>query len=52
MHRLVRLNLTYFSGLDSLWIYSCLDDEELDFLGASWPEYSQTARELGLDILR
>lgn len=33
-------------------IVCCLDDEELNFLGAPWPEYSQAARELGLDILR
>ena len=32
--------------------YSCLDDEELELLGASWPDYSQASRELGLDILR
>jgi hypothetical protein len=32
--------------------YSCLDDEELELLGASWPDYSRAARELGLDILR
>ncbi|KAH9083895.1 phosphatases II [Lactarius deliciosus] len=33
-------------------IVCCLDDEELNFLGAPWPEYSQAAREIGLDILR
>jgi len=33
-------------------IVCCLDDEELELLGASWPDYSQAARELGLDILR
>ncbi|KAI0305419.1 protein-tyrosine phosphatase-like protein [Multifurca ochricompacta] len=33
-------------------IVCCLDDEELSFLGAPWPEYSHAARELGLDILR
>ncbi|KAF8270249.1 protein-tyrosine phosphatase-like protein [Lactarius quietus] len=33
-------------------IVCCLDDEELNFLGAPWPEYSQAARDLGLDILR
>lgn len=33
-------------------IVCCLDDEELSFLGAPWPEYSQAARGLGLDILR
>jgi protein-tyrosine phosphatase len=33
-------------------IVCCLDDEELELLGASWPDYSRAARELGLDILR
>ncbi|KAI0000561.1 protein-tyrosine phosphatase-like protein [Russula vinacea] len=33
-------------------IVCCLDDEELEILGASWPDYSQAAQELGLDILR
>ncbi len=33
-------------------MYSCLDDEELELLGASWPDYFQAARDLGLDILR
>jgi len=33
-------------------IVCCLDDEELELLGASWPDYSQSARALGLDILR
>jgi hypothetical protein len=35
-----------------LTVFSCLDDEELNFLGAPWPEYSQASRELGIDILR
>ncbi|TDL25978.1 phosphatases II [Rickenella mellea] len=33
-------------------IICCLDDEELDFLGASWSEYVNVAHELGLDVLR
>ena len=33
-------------------IVCCLDDEELEFLGASWSEYSCAAEEIGLDILR
>ncbi|KAN0111489.1 phosphatases II [Russula decolorans] len=33
-------------------IVCCLDDEELELLGTSWPDYSQSAHELGLDILR
>lgn len=31
---------------------SCLDDEELELLGVPWAEYSSTADELGLDVLR
>ena len=33
-------------------MYSCLDDAELAFLGAPWPEYELAARRTGLDILR
>lgn len=31
---------------------SCLDDDELGFLGAPWEEYARAAGELGLDVLR
>ncbi|KAG9002574.1 hypothetical protein FRB93_011448 [Tulasnella sp. JGI-2019a] len=33
-------------------IINCLDDVELDFLGAPWPQYVETAQNLGLDVLR
>ncbi|KAF9007976.1 protein-tyrosine phosphatase-like protein [Cyathus striatus] len=33
-------------------IVCCLDDDELQFLGAPWPEYKQLAHETGIDILR
>lgn len=33
-------------------VVCCLDDEELEFLGASWSEYSHAAQEVGLDVLR
>lgn len=33
-------------------IVCCLDDDELEFLGASWAEYSRAAEEVGLDVLR
>lgn len=33
-------------------IINCLDDGELAFLGASWPDYSAAAAELGIDVLR
>lgn len=31
---------------------SCLDDEELALLGASWPAYLESAQALGIDVLR
>lgn len=36
----------------SILLDSCLDDEELAFLGAPWDEYVKTAGEVGLDVLR
>lgn len=36
----------------NLCISSCLDDDEMEFLGAPWPEYEDTANVVGLDILR
>lgn len=33
-------------------IINCLDDVELEFLGAPWPQYVETAQSLGLDVLR
>lgn len=33
-------------------IVNCLDDEELEFLGAPWPQYHKAARRLSLDVLR
>ena len=38
-----------------LFIYlphSCLDDNELEFLGVEWSEYTRIANELNLDVLR
>ena len=32
--------------------YSCLDDNELEFLGAPWSEYEYCASRIGLDVLR
>ena len=31
---------------------SCLDDSELQFLGAPWEEYAREASVVGLDVLR
>ncbi|KDN49768.1 hypothetical protein RSAG8_01833, partial [Rhizoctonia solani AG-8 WAC10335] len=33
-------------------IVCCLDDDELEFLGAPWNEYRRYTREVGLDVLR
>ncbi|KAJ1304708.1 hypothetical protein OPQ81_005847 [Rhizoctonia solani] len=33
-------------------VICCLDDDELEFLGAPWNEYQKYAREVGLDVLR
>lgn len=33
-------------------IICCLDDNELEFLGAPWSEYEHCARSIGLDVLR
>ncbi|KAG8727391.1 hypothetical protein FRC12_022541, partial [Ceratobasidium sp. 428] len=33
-------------------IVCCLDDDELEFLGAPWPEYEDAANSVGLDVLR
>ncbi|KAF9264244.1 phosphatases II [Marasmius fiardii PR-910] len=33
-------------------IVCCLDDSELEFLGASWPEYERITKMIGMDVLR
>ncbi|KAG8715629.1 hypothetical protein FRC11_002181 [Ceratobasidium sp. 423] len=33
-------------------VICCLDDDELEFLGAPWNEYQMYARDVGLDVLR
>ncbi|KAL0580350.1 hypothetical protein V5O48_001687 [Marasmius crinis-equi] len=33
-------------------IVCCLDDGELEFLGAPWPEYERVTKMIGLDVLR
>ncbi|KAI9271840.1 protein-tyrosine phosphatase-like protein, partial [Phascolomyces articulosus] len=30
----------------------CLNDTELDFLGASWPKYSESATQNGMQVIR
>ncbi|KAA1474245.1 phosphatases II [Dentipellis sp. KUC8613] len=48
----LRQDLQRMKALGVGCIVCCLDNEELDFLGAPWPEYSQAAQDLGLDVLR
>lgn len=31
---------------------SCLDNVELGYLGAPWPEYEACAQKIGIDVLR
>lgn len=33
-------------------VVCCLDDTELEFLGAPWPEYQGATSKIGLDVLR
>ncbi|KAI3615277.1 hypothetical protein WG66_003611 [Moniliophthora roreri] len=33
-------------------IVCCLDDSEMEFLGAPWPEYERVTKVIGLDVLR
>ncbi|KAK1224221.1 hypothetical protein PQX77_012878 [Marasmius sp. AFHP31] len=33
-------------------IVCCLDDGELEFLGAPWPEYERVTKMIGLDVMR
>ncbi|TFK54045.1 phosphatases II [Heliocybe sulcata] len=48
----LRSDLKRIKDLGVGCVICCLDDVELDFLGASWTEYSSVAHELGLDVLR
>ncbi|KAF9484468.1 phosphatases II [Pholiota conissans] len=33
-------------------VVCCLDNDELEFLGAPWPQYAQCAKQSGIDVLR
>lgn len=33
-------------------VHSCLDDDELNYLGAPFEEYERNAKLVGLDVLR
>lgn len=53
LYRLVWFLLTPRTFSDDRHLRSsCLDDEELGFLGSPWHEYSHIAEEIGLDVLR
>ncbi|EPT02684.1 phosphatases II [Fomitopsis schrenkii] len=48
----LRMDLQRIKDFGVACIVCCLDDEELRTLGVPWAEYSSTADELGLDVLR
>ncbi|KAL5484995.1 hypothetical protein ACEPAI_7637 [Sanghuangporus weigelae] len=48
----LRSDLSRMKEIGTACVICCLDDEELDYLGASWNEYAGIANELGLDVLR
>ncbi|KAI5118062.1 hypothetical protein M0805_006325 [Coniferiporia weirii] len=48
----LRADLSRVKNLGVGCIICCLNDTELDYLGASWSDYSQVANDLGLDVLR
>ncbi|EPQ57374.1 phosphotyrosine protein phosphatases II [Gloeophyllum trabeum ATCC 11539] len=48
----LRSDLQRIKDLGVGCVICCLDDVELDFLGASWTEYSSIAQDIGLDVLR
>ncbi|KII92865.1 hypothetical protein PLICRDRAFT_103890 [Plicaturopsis crispa FD-325 SS-3] len=48
----LKTDLTRMKSMGVRCIVCCLDDNELEFLGASWPEYSAAANSVGLDVLR
>jgi len=33
-------------------VVCCLDNEEMNFLGAPWPEYQRVAKDLGIEVIR
>ncbi|KAG6908389.1 hypothetical protein DXG01_004818 [Tephrocybe rancida] len=48
----LNLDLRRMKELGVGCVICCLDDEELDFLGAPWPEYESLANANGIDVLR
>lgn len=43
----ISVTYIYFS-----FVHSCLNDEELDFLGAPWPKYHELATKNSIDVIR
>ncbi|EKM54046.1 uncharacterized protein PHACADRAFT_209872 [Phanerochaete carnosa HHB-10118-sp] len=52
VYRDLRQDLKRIKELGVGCVVCCLDDDELQYLGAPWEEYAQTADELRLDVLR
>ncbi|PPQ99745.1 hypothetical protein CVT24_009728 [Panaeolus cyanescens] len=48
----LELDLQRMRELGVRCIVCCLDDDELEFLGAPWSEYERYASKLGIDVLR
>ncbi|KZT04610.1 phosphatases II [Laetiporus sulphureus 93-53] len=48
----LRKDLCRIKELGVACIVCCLDDDELQLLGVTWADYSRTAHEMGIDILR
>lgn len=47
-----RICIAFWNNLIARFGLSCLDDSELEYLGAPWPEYCRIADEIGIDVLR
>ncbi|KAF9529298.1 protein-tyrosine phosphatase-like protein [Crepidotus variabilis] len=45
-------DMTRMKQLGVACIVCCLDDDELDFLGAPWADYEYCANKIGMDVLR
>ncbi|KAG7090832.1 hypothetical protein E1B28_009914 [Marasmius oreades] len=52
VHRDLEYDLRRMKDMGIGCIVCCLDDSELEFLGAPWPEYERITRMIGLDVLR
>ncbi|KAJ3306278.1 hypothetical protein HDV03_000200 [Kappamyces sp. JEL0829] len=50
--RSLELDLQRIANSNISTIINCLDDEELAYLGAGWPDYEMLAQRLGLQVVR